>query len=1092
MKRTLAGLYNYNYDSRHQQYFDNNNNYAWLFDILFPDGQDINRFHQDELYGAFRHLFVKSDKWFTKIKNHPLFDFDKSNIETLISGDRMKKGEVEDKIRFWNNSYGLLGEPENNNIINAICQDINSGISDYIARLDRELSVKENFLCPINNLLRSIHDNKEEDPISLQSYKLGSFIFGEDDICMELEDKFSRDKLRNDIFNARVFTESLILCLLFGSIDAEGNWDFIKKYVRRRRLGEDTIDFTVKCDKGTIFDSKNQKVRELERKGRYLMSGSGGAGKSYALTYMSLFTKNAIYVNLNEQSFKEKYYDDIRNNRRYNHLKDFSCETIFIDSLNEIMYNRELYVYICKDINELEQKTIIVASRYDNEGHELLNEFDSCTLNVAIDSSKKEKLSDALSLYKDLKSLLDYPLFYKLAVSMNNEKDKKEGEFVSKKNQIKSRFEFFCRYLKQACKPSMKNTTFVFSNLLVLPKLAATYEYSSESGKVFKDRIQRFVTEYTESDDIFDDSDKKAVPNEYARKYINTLTRILGFKNVNYSGNIDRNKANGMTDISSDIVILNKVEDRYGFKHETIHHFLVALDYIVRFKLAVEYALDGSKEEHENVFNNKDFNLLINNTYSEIDYFLIDYFRYRPEDGFEKFFDRITSNICKKIGNDETGDNYRAFGILNVLETSVELAVIFKLHGIYTGDTCKAVRKYCNAGLKLLKKTRILKKDKLIRESKLITVLGGLLERNLQYYRLYDLDKYEAHIEEYKEEFDVLKKHSPVIRNQLYKFQQARLQKQYSELLKDNGFNAIVKAVSDSDNRVPEELRKELKKIKADISLLMSDLENNFYEMSYNLLAVMMAYPNLSLLSLGYVRNVKEAFLIISKMIRESERKGTFLQYTYTLAYRLLLFDIKINDSYADCLDDELGMDDIEVRDAALSTEEKGTIAFLNKLRRQCGGLAEDSIKSMQLIEDYLLCRRDRKEEKAFIKLDVKSKEYLPYMTLKFCMIKNKRSSANFSLVTANMIEDKITNDIKKMLDPDSLLSRVSFENTNCLYNIMFSLKLLRRLNNNSKKNKESVDINSREFVGMFMSLVDADSDAQESKIKEIVEMFLK
>ena len=62
-----------------------------------------------------------------------------------------------------------------------------------------------------------------------------------------------------------------------------------------------------------------------------------------------------------------------------------------------------------------------------------------------------------------------------------------------------------------------------------------------------------------------------------------------------------------------------------------------------------------------------------------------------------------------------------------------------------------------------------------IQDSYFGKVLNGLLERDLQYYRLYEFDMFEAHKDEYADIYEDLKDYSTVIKNQLYKYDQFKL-----------------------------------------------------------------------------------------------------------------------------------------------------------------------------------------------------------------------------------------------------------------------------------------------------------------------------
>ena len=431
MKRTLFGLYNYNYDNRHHRYYDENN-YSWFFKLLSIPiyKENDNRLHLEDVYMHFYDRLAISDIWNSDNHDNLIFDFYKSNMETLITKDRRKEGDVPDKIRFWNYSYGMLGNPQEYRYVNTLCGDICKCIDGCIKELEKKGTLKECYISPFNLLIQNL--NNHEDPISIQSSILAELIFGKKNINNSSVDAISESNPQS-IKKSKIFTESLILCLLFGTIDADGNWEYLQKYIKRRIWGEDTIDFTIIQENRTMFDSRKcgYGVIDSKCKGRYILNSPGGAGKSYALEYLGAYVNGAEYVNLNEKTLKDKYKLDRKNKSHpQSHIKDIESKFIFLDSLNEIMNNQALYDYICDDINDLpSDKTIIVASRYGTEVHCTLRGFEECSLVVDIDKDKADKLVDYLSFKNGLENLLEYPLFYKLAASIyNNDKNNREIE----------------------------------------------------------------------------------------------------------------------------------------------------------------------------------------------------------------------------------------------------------------------------------------------------------------------------------------------------------------------------------------------------------------------------------------------------------------------------------------------------------------------------------------------------------------------------------------------------------------------------------------------------------------------------------------
>ena len=173
--RSLDGLYIYkgkNGETKGKYIYD------WLFHMISPDGKaDDTKYNQDELYYNFQSTFVKSDDWYFNIKGHPLFNFTKTNIEGLVSERDRKEGDVDDKIRFWNISYGLLGKSESYKIVNSICHDVCSKIDEYISDLEKKGELKKCFLIPIYYLLKDVKmSDARQDLISDQSYRLADLI----------------------------------------------------------------------------------------------------------------------------------------------------------------------------------------------------------------------------------------------------------------------------------------------------------------------------------------------------------------------------------------------------------------------------------------------------------------------------------------------------------------------------------------------------------------------------------------------------------------------------------------------------------------------------------------------------------------------------------------------------------------------------------------------------------------------------------------------------------------------------------------------------------------------------------------------------
>ena len=1135
--RTLFRLYKYNNDLK------NGNNYLWLVklinDLLFLDkenaenqmekeysnyishikrsedlvkiekqydnfkykieGYDYNHtdgkiftYSQYELYFAFKCVFFHNKAWDSVFNPY---------IYSIENCSRPLDGSPVNKIRFWNNSYGMLGESASERTVNIIVQDIRDTIDEYVKRLQNMNSLINDFLIPIDSMLYEIRkEDTNRDHISKQSYEIATYIYKDDSVFGDAKRFNDKYKIDSEILNAKVFTESLIICLLFGTIEAGQNRDYIKKYVNKRIKKAETINFLIKSADAILFDLRNFQNNSdslsVNIRGKFLLTSPGGTGKSYALEYISMLLKDSIYVNLNSNDILELYSDDKDGNgERENHLEKFSEKIIFFDSLNEVMMSdRNAYIYICEDINRLEDKNIIVASRFNKATHSILSDrFKACSLAVDVDAGKADRYADRLKLKSNLRNIMTYPLFFKMGELLFDLDV--SGKKNNSKGAVKTKFAFFCKYLNSICKPFFEKPEYIFMNLYILPRMASEYKNKGESIDVLKDRVQKYISESTKNKTVYNDSEKCYQLDNYVILYINTALKLIGKEDIKCPGSIDVTRVMGLSPIRRSLLNVDQANDKYSFSHEIIYDFLAAFDYIVRFELSVKYALRGTLKEYRYVFENES-TLIINNDFTDIDSFIIEYFENEQSEKFESFFDRITGRIKEKIKEDlDDFDAKRMYGVMSVLETSVEIAVVLKHLEKLPELTSEVVQNYCSLGLELLKNTDYLDEHpRCLEDSRFLVVMENFFERDLEYFRRFRTDEYSKHIKQYSCVYKPLKRCSVVIRNQEYKYEQVVLQKRYKDILKEIPMAELYKySFSKIEANKFIKIKTDILDLKKDINGLITDLNGNVCEMSYNLLGLMLGYPNLSLISLGYERDVKNAFITVDKMIRNSERKGTFLQYTYTLAYRLLLFDVKIKDIYVNNDKKAIKADMLEIRDGCLSKDEVGTIKYLERLRRLSGGLDFDSLLSMQLVEDYLLGKANSKETCRFERLDENenSRNYLPYMTLKYCVKKSRDGSDKFELVYESKLLKSISELISTSYGPEKLTKNVVFESTNCMYNIIFSLKLLRSLRaHNSKKGCKDVETIERELVETFFQLVDADGDLKKELINEVVSFF--
>ena len=220
-----------------------------LLENLTYDRDSINTFQQQELYLAFKSVFASRKGW------DELFHFYITNIEGKPND---KHSDSDRGIRFWNNSYGALCKQEISDAVNAIIEDIKDTINRYIDILHGKNALINCFLFPLENMLKDIENlknnqSKKMDAVSAQSHEIAKLIYPRE-YAFGSEKRFVDKRLTEiSTLYASVFTEALVLCLLFGGIDAFGNHQFIDNYVENRLGSAETIDFEISGENGIIF-----------------------------------------------------------------------------------------------------------------------------------------------------------------------------------------------------------------------------------------------------------------------------------------------------------------------------------------------------------------------------------------------------------------------------------------------------------------------------------------------------------------------------------------------------------------------------------------------------------------------------------------------------------------------------------------------------------------------------------------------------------------------------------------------------------------------------------------------------------------------
>lgn len=516
--------------------------------------------------------------------------------------------------------------------------------------------------------------------------------------------------------------------------------------------------------------------------------------------------------------------------------------------------------------------------------------------------------------------------------------------------------------------------------------------------------------------------------------------------------------------------------------------------FIIEYFTKDTYSFDGdkfSKEKYEEYQKRKDNSM---------------------EDAFSDYYNKVIGKDFLDYYKRKSYKDYKLLDYLIVLEFVVELALVFQTKKIIYEKIRQneLVHKFCVAALNALKKnefqliTRI-EQMEIAHENdpdhnpdprgrvytNFIDMLSRFLEKDMQYYRLGETRWYEfdSHYSDYDMVYDFLtqKNRSPIIIHQKLKYDITKYEKEYKKL---------EDTIQKGNKPSPEEYVKLMSKIEE----LKRNLKNNFCGHSYSVLTLIQAYPNISLLNLGSKRDVKKAFCDLAKVIRGSDENGDLLRYTYVYAYRLLLFDITLK-TYDP--DRDMTLKDIGIRDSCINKKESATIAYLEMIQNRSTGYKDYILETMRLCVEFLLEKTDihdaeaklskAEKEKAdsetirklkdevdnekikylkrFVEMekDDNQKEYLIFQVLKYSVLKKleieekdlpgkistseEKNHADIikKMIQSNPFKAILTREITKLLQ-NKENKRVIFQNTNCIYNLIFCLKLSCALNGKGDK----------------------------------------